>query len=307
MTTAAAENEAIETGDDNITEASYEKAFSEQVAKREAEKAGEAAPVVASGEASPAPTAQAAAPAAVATPAATDDLAELPEAARVRVKAAEDRAKKLALDNRSMAGRMSAYQRRYEEAAGKRPAEVQAKATVEQTEDWEQFKTDYPDIAGAIESKFAAQQPTADATLAQVVEFVESEKRNRFLHDAWDAVESVHPGWRDTGKTPEFQAWRKTSQTYDKLAASDDIADAIALFDLYAGHQAQAGTAPRVDPAEVAESRKLAARREAQSEGAQSPANRTQVPNENVDLNDADQLFAFYAGQSNKRLKDRYK
>ena len=301
MTTATAENDLAQ-------EASYEADFQAQVAKRQKEKEdGVYVSDDGAGEASP--------PAAVATPdtagaavVADDDLAELPEAARARVTAAEDRARKLENDNRSMAGRMSAYQRRYEEAAGKRPEAVAAKATVEQTEDWNTFKTDYPDIAGAIESKFAAQQPTGnEPALREVVEYVENEKRARFLNDAWDTVESFHAGWRDTGRTPEFQAWRKTSSTYDKLAASDDVTDAIALFDLYEAHQAKSGTQHRVDPAAVAASNQLTARREAQSEGARSPTNRSATPNENVDLSDPDQLFAFYAAQSNKRLKDRYK
>jgi hypothetical protein len=294
-------------------DASYDAAFNAQVEKIEGE-AAKALPEPAKEpavEGSPTDGKEPAKePAAQIAPTAAQDeafLATLPEAARERLSAAEERARKLDLDNRSLAGRMSAYQRRYEEAAGKRPAEAAKAATAEQTVEWTQFQTDYPDIAKAIESKYAASLPATETPeLKGVVEYVEQQKRERFLNDAWDAVEAVHAGWRDTGKTPAFQAWKKSSQTYEKLASSDDISDAIALFDLYDGHLAKTG-APRIDPAQAAATATLAARRGAQVEGAQSAVNKNAAPNENVDVNDPDQLFAFYAAQSDKRLKTRLK
>ena len=313
---AAADSAVIELTPDQ-EDAAYESAFNDAVAKRAAEKAGTEPDV-------PDPDkkkevlepADDAAPAAKepATPAVdplADLLAAVPEAQRdalsKRLKAAEEieaRAKKLEQDNRSMAGRMSAYQRRYEEAAGKRPAEVKKEATAEQSAEWTQFTQDYPDIAKAIELRVPA---TAGASpdIADVVEFVEQEKRTRFLNEAWEAVEVVHEGWRDKARSTEFQEWKKTSPTYEKLAASDDIADAIALFDLYEAHTARVA-APTPDPAQAAEAAKLAARRGAQAEGARTPTNRASAPNQSVDLSDEDQLFAFYAQKSNARLKARY-
>jgi hypothetical protein len=301
-------------------DAAYEADFNAAVAKREAEKAGtepelpdpdkskEKLDVEAPAKAAdPAP--------AVETPAVdpnADLLADVPEGKRdalaKRLKAADEsdaRARKLEQDNRSMAGRMSAYQRRYEEAAGKRPAEVQKEATAEQSAEWTQFVEDYPDIAKAIEARVPATAGIAPE-MADVVEFVEQEKRNRFLHDAWDAVEAVHAGWRDKARSEDFQGWKKTSPTYEKLAASDDIADAIALFDLYDAHQSR-NAAPAPDPAQAAAAAMLAARRGAQAEGARSPTNRASAPNQSVDLSDEDQLFAFYAQKSNARIKSRYK
>ena len=215
------------------------------------------------------------------------------------------RAAKLELDLRSTAGRVSAYQRKYEEAAGKRPAEVVAKATTEQTDEWKQFSQDYPDIAKAIESRVPAKAGVAPE-IAEVVEFVESEKRSRFLHEAWDTVEKIHPGWRDVGVTPAFQTWKASSPTYEKLASSDDIADAVALFDLYGAHTARHAP-PAADPAATAAAATLAARRTAQVDGALAAPARSSSPNTNVDLSDPDQLFAFYSQKANKRIKDRYK
>lgn len=290
-----------------VEERSYDEEFAAEVARRNLQKSGDT-PV-----ADPAET-PAAEPAAEATKTEQpleEILSQLSEPVAARVKtelgALSERARKLDLDNRSLAGRISAYQRRYEEAAGKRPAEAAKAATVEQTEEWVTFKNDYPQIAEAIEHRFAASTGAAQQPqIAELVQYVEHEQRSRFLQDAWDAVEAVHPGWRDVGRSKEFQTWKATSPTYDKLASSDDIADAIALFDLYAAHQLVTGS-PGVDPAAAAESEALAARRGAQVEGARAPSNKSATPNENVDLSDPDQLFAFYANKSNKRLQNRYK
>ncbi len=294
-------------------EDTYEKEFDALVAKRESDKDGTSEPVKEPATEAPVvetkePAVEAAEKKTAAPPAAEPDwLTALPEehrnaarAALTAESAATAKAAKLELDNRSLAGRMSAYQRRYEEAAGKRPVEVAAKATAEQSVEWTQFKTDYPDIAKAIEARVPA-QAGASPELAQVVEFVQQEKRERFLHDAWDAVETVHPKWRELGVTPAFQEWKASSPTYEKLASSDDIADAVALFDLYkAHHPAQA-----VDPTQAAAAVTLAARREAQAEGAQASPNKTQSPNHGVDLTDPDQLFAFYADKANSRMRKR--
>jgi hypothetical protein len=302
----------VDSGEVLTPEFDYDAEFNAQIKKREAEKAGDAAPVTTPEPAgNPEPVIDAAPVEPVATP--DDDiLSAVPEDKREAVRArlanaaaAEERAKKLDLDNRSLSGRMSAYQRRYEEAAGKRPVEVVQAAKAEQSAEWTQFVDDYPDIAKAIEARYAQSAPTASPDIQSVVEYVENEKRNRFLQDAWEAVEAVHPGWRDLGMTKDFQDWKESTSTYKKLAASDDVSDAIALFDIYKhSHPATAAKAP--DPASVAAATQLAARREAQAEGARSTTSRASAPNQNVDLSDPDQLFAFYAQKSNNRLKSRH-
>jgi hypothetical protein len=241
-------------------------------------------------------------------------IAYLPEdkrdAARARFKAAEDermRADKLALDLRSVSGRVSAYQRLYEEARGiKAPTPEPEKVQAKDEKEWTQFTEDYPDIAKAIESKFKDARPaTPDPTVRELAEFVHNEKRDRFLHEAFDTVEAIHAGWRERCSTEEFKQWKSSSSTYEKLAASDDIADAIALLDLYEAHTAK--STPEFDPQAAANAARLAARRGAQAEGGKG-AGKTKgaSPNENVDLKDEDQLFAFYAQNANKRIKARY-
>src|SRR5574337_323831 len=75
------------------------------------------------------------------------------EAVKARLEAEHETQRRLDNNNRSLAGRISAYQKRYEEAVGKRPAEAAKAASKEEHDDWKTFATDYPDIAKAIEGK----------------------------------------------------------------------------------------------------------------------------------------------------------
>jgi hypothetical protein len=249
-------------------------------------------------------------PAAAVEPSFDDLLKDVPEGARAGLKARleADAAEKarLSQDNRSMAGRVSAYQRRYEEATGKRAPTPEPAATPEQKQEWKTFAGQYPEIAQAIEARFAAEQESAaKPEMADIVQFVQDQKRQQFLKDAWEAVDAVHPNWRTEGRTKEFVEWKKSSSTYEKLAASDDIADAVALFDLYGAHKARLPKADQPAPQPTAAADKVAARREAQAAGAASPSGKPAQPNQSVDLDDPDQLFAFYAAKSNERIKRR--
>lgn len=313
--------DALATAGADEQEAADEAEFQRLVAKREAEKRSEADP---KSEPEPEPKATPATPAAEAEPSdkqepaqaanqVDDDLAKiadpaLRDALAKRLKEGEEaaaRAKKLDLDNRSLAGRMSAYQRKYEEAAGKRPAEVRQEATAESEAEWTQFASDYPDVAKAIEKRLEAKLGSTPS-IAKLVEYVETEQKDRFLTEAWDAVEAVHAGWRELGKTEEFQEWMKSSPTYGRLASSDDVADAIALFDLWKGSHPTPSNPKTPTPAEADQAAKLSARRKEQAAGASSPSDRGATPNTGVDLDDEDQLFAFHAAKANKRLRERY-
>jgi len=205
--------------------------------------------------------------------------------------------------NRSMAGRVSALQRRYEEAAGKKPTEAAQAAIAKDTAKWKQFEQDYPDIAEAIKERV----PSADGVapeIAEVVAFVREEQATRYITEAWDTVEEVHAGWRKKVNTPEFVEWKKSSPAYEKLAASDDTSDAIALLDLYDAHLGRTG-APKATPEQTAAAAKLAARRGEQVEGARSLKDKGAQVNEAVDMNDPDQLFAFYAAKADARKRAR--
>ena len=314
---------------DTVEDTEYEAAFAAQVAKNEAARAGEVAtpepePTPTAAPAAvkeapdaapaPAPAAVPQAPAPAAAPAALSDednalLGSVPEAQRAALKsrleasaAAQTRAAKLEQDNRSMAGRVSAYQRRYEEATGKRPVVPAPQITAEQKSEWASFAKEYPEIGAAIEARFAADTGRLPAAQGQeLVAYVQEQKRQEFLRDAFAAVDTVHPGWRELGANEQFRTWKASSPTYEKLAASDEIADAIALFDLYEAHRGKQPK-PVVDTAAADQ---IAARRAKQAEGALTPDGKQATPNNQLDLNDADQLFAFYAQKANSRIRGR--
>src|SRR6185369_2869403 len=129
--------------------------------------------------------------------------------------------------------------------------------------------------------------PETDATVAELAEYVENEKRTRYMTEAFESVEAVHPGWRAKVNTPEFKSWTATSPTYEKLAASDEITDAIALLDLYDATTAKSQPKPKpIDQKAAAEAAQLAARRGAQADGARAPKNGNAQPNPGVDPND---------------------
>lgn len=263
-------------------------------------------------------------PAKPAEPDGDDDnalLAQVPEgpareALKNRLAREAEKRAKLEQDNRSMAGRVSAYQRRYEEATGKRQPAPEPVVTPAQKQEWKQFAEEFPEIAKAIEARFAESLPPGQAArTTELLQYVENQKRQQFLQDAWAAVDAVHPNWRAEGRTAEFQQWKESSSTYKTLAASDNLDDAIALFDLYEQHKARtkrAAPASATPPAPAAAANtaaadQVAARREKQVEGASAPSSKPASPNSSVDLNDEDQLFAFYAQQANARIGRRYK
>jgi hypothetical protein len=107
--------------------------------------------------------------------------------------------------------------------------------------------------------------------------------------------------------TPTFKEWKASNSAYERLASSDDVADAIALFDLYDVHRSKSTpAAPVADPKTAAAAASLAARRDAQAEGARVAPSKNAAPNTNVDMNDEEQLFKFYAKKSNDRIRARY-
>ncbi len=315
---AAAVNAALENEEvvDAVTEPQtaeedeYDKLFAERVAKREAEKNGEVVepPAV---DAKKDEVVVEAAPTDAKKDAPKVDEADalldtLPEAAKAAFAALREKNAKLDHDNRSMAGRVSAYQRKYEDLKGKAPAEVVKAATDEQQAEWTQFAEDYPDIAKAISARLEASQPGQGSDVATLAKFVEDEMRTRKLNESFEAVEVVHPGWRDKIQTTEFAEWQKSSPTYERLASSDDIADAIALVDLYDAHRSKAApTAPAVDPKQAADAAKLAARRGAQAEGAKAATTISASPNASIDLNSEDQIWRDYSAKANARMKAR--
>jgi hypothetical protein len=165
----------------------------------------------------------------------------------------------------SDAGRVSAFQRkinaleRNQQTAPKaQPSSTQiADAMKGSSTDWDQFKEDYPEVAQALDSRFAAlgvaAQDSIDQTLAPV--------RNHQAHIAQveagnahkariDTVAQEFPTWTDEVKKPEFNSWLDTQPPGVRaLSESDDTLDASTLIGLYDGHLvAQGQPSIKVNP-----------------------------------------------------------
>jgi len=127
--------------------------------------------------------------------------------------------------------------------SGAAPTDKEVKAAMSNPKAWEKLKEDFPDWAGpveeelgAIRAEIAKAKPVdTDALSKQVAQSLkptlqESERRIR----EFTRVDSSHPDWEDTVKTPDFKAWLTTQPTdVQALAASDKARDAIKLLDAF--------------------------------------------------------------------------
>jgi hypothetical protein len=110
---------------------------------------------------------------------------------------------------------------------------------------WDALKTDFPEWGEAIEERFgtggakgdqeairrleqtaAADRATADAERKQLAQELQAARR--------DTVESHHPRWEDTCRTPEFSAWlEKAGAEARELAQSPLASDAVKLLNRF--------------------------------------------------------------------------
>jgi hypothetical protein len=167
----------------------------------------------------------------------------------------EDRLAALESANRQFAtelgranGRVSALQSKLDSGAAAAravkdaPTQAQQDAAAEDPEEWKQLMEDFPEwgvafkkkidadiarITRSMETRAAEGAPAAQANVAEIVQ-QEVAKRE------FARVDRLHPGWRDTVKTPAFEAWFKIqSQDVQALAESDVSDDAISILDLF--------------------------------------------------------------------------
>lgn len=130
-------------------------------------------------------------------------------------------------------------------AGAEAPNAAQIAAAAKTPEKWAAVKADFPEWADAMEefvaSSLAGIKPAQAAAPAapalseeKVGQITQAAIQQAIQQREYGLVESRHKGWRDTVKTPEFQAWMKVQpENVKALAASDYAIDAIQLFDLY--------------------------------------------------------------------------
>lgn len=170
----------------------------------------------------------------------------------------------------SDSGRVSAFQLKVNDlekeitkikaGGGNQPTKEEIKdAMTGSDEEWTEFSKDYPEVAGAIDKRFEAQQKNIDArvgeSLAPVLEKQENDEAKALEvaeQEANDAVSKDYPTWQTEVAKPEFSTWMATQPPgIQALADSDDRADASTLIGMYDTFRVAEGHPTlKVNPAE---------------------------------------------------------
>jgi hypothetical protein len=193
-----------------------------------------------------------------------DPYAGMTPEVKAKFVALEDNTKALQHTIDSDAGRVSAFQRKINTLERQQTTQV-AQPSPTQISDamkgsdaqWDQFKEDYPEVAKALDNRFAAlgvaAQDSIDKTLAPVKQHQAHIAQVDASNDhkaRINAVAESFPTWTDEVKKPEFGAWLSAqSPGVQALSESDDTQDASTLIGLYDGHLVSEGKPSlKVDP-----------------------------------------------------------
>lgn len=183
-----------------------------------------------------------------------DPLAGLPEevkAALAKINQLEQANAQLLHHVKTAEGRVAAMQREFQQARQaattvapeQAPTQGQMAAAVKNPEKWEQLKQDFPEWAGAMEEKLAAElsrfkPQQAGLTPEQVAGYVQQQvaqtkaEMTRTIEEA--RIEGKYENWRETVNTPEFMAWfAQQPQDVRSLADSTAARDAIRMLDMF--------------------------------------------------------------------------
>ena len=148
-------------------------------------------------------------------------------------------------ENKSHRGRASAEDRRRHAddlQAKKAIAERAAKepATPETAEDYEQFKTEYPEVAGPVEARFARLE-AENAELRSRVTNLDATQLSAAIDSEEALLEQRHPEWRTFTASKEFSDWLTEQPRYiqEGLARNGDAIvdglEAASLLDMFTG------------------------------------------------------------------------
>lgn len=154
--------------------------------------------------------------------------------------AAEADRKKLEQALRSDRGRLSALQRQINELTRKPAASAAGNtgasdgAEFLQSEDWKNFSTEYPEIAGPL-GKVVASLQMQVATQSKVLNAIGDERQQAALNEQEQILASEHSDWLEVGTSQEFTDWVFTQPRHIQEAAfrnHEHIVDAAEAADL---------------------------------------------------------------------------
>lgn len=156
-----------------------------------------------------------------------------------------------------------------EKSGGQAPTQAQVVQAAADPEKWKRMKEDFPDLAEALDERFASlpkheavdvdgikSQITSD--LAQQIAGLKAEAARAKVEAAqarqFAAVDAKHPDWEEAVKSPEFKTWFATQTPEVKALASSPVArDAIQMIDAFKASQVK-------QPAQQAENAQRLAR-----------------------------------------------
>lgn len=165
---------------------------------------------------------------------------------------------RLSHQRNSDAGRVGALQRKLNElqakpSGGDMPTAKDVAKAMQSPEDMETFKSEYPDMADAIESRIAMADVENRKIIQQKIDdavkpFREDKARNdqasalSYANEQDAAVESAHEGWKDIVASVEFSEWLNHQPAATKeLIHSEAAEDAAALVGYFKASQPQEG------------------------------------------------------------------
>ena len=186
-----------------------------------------------------------------------------------RLEALEAENQKLKHSEESQRGRLGAYQKQINalqrelETRQNTPQEPpveddsdrrQEAAEAAGVEDWEALKSDFPEVANALDARLEAESKRIEADrqrqaqleqrlaeLQNAVQPIQQQAHDQYLRGQMDALSARHPDWREVVSAPEFAEWlNQQPASLRKLTESDDAAEAAALMDLYKGQMGRA-------------------------------------------------------------------
>ncbi|MEX0385868.1 hypothetical protein [Spiribacter onubensis] len=126
-------------------------------------------------------------------------------------------------------------------------AQRQEAAEAAGVEDWEALKSDFPEVAKALDARLESEKSRIEADrqrqaqleqrlaeLQNAVQPIQQQAQDQYLRSQMDALSARHPDWREVVSAPEFAEWlNQQPPSLRKLTESDDAAEAAALMDLY--------------------------------------------------------------------------
>lgn len=231
------------------------------------------------GENADEPAKEGATPAATEAAAAPDIWASAPPELKAAYDALKGEKTKIENDHKAVSGRVSAYQRKYEQLA-KAAQPVKKDETVSPTKAIEALMTDYPEIAGPLKEALGAIEGKLD-NLDNAQESLRKDAETELLtliDDETARLEEKHPDWLETLKAngTAFAAWvedqprRIREMAYrnaDAIVDADETAEVVSQFKTFLGKPATPET--RTEPKNP--TTPLSDRRERQLAATSSP------------------------------------